>query len=263
MSRAAAASATKGAQKAALKDKAATHAADLAMGLTSTMKKQMAGDTLLCMVCHATTLGPKTACECPGGRTKPAADYDPKVELLAAAMARDKARKDAARGASAAQQGAVQAAKAKAKSEKDASDGLAELDISDIDMIDKEFEPGVKLGMSIVRNCVSAVAAEGAAADRKVQAGWVVRKVNGQDAPANKEKLMKLCAAAMKGGQILTITFQTPLEDDAPYFCKDCDKFLEASSFEGATNGLSEVLLQSNAGVQVCISCEEYADMFG
>ena len=146
MSRAAAASATKGAQKAALKDKAATHAADLAMGLTSTMKKQMAGDTLLCMVCHATTLGPKTACECPGGRTKPAADYDPKVELLAAAMARDKARKDAARGASAAQQGAVQAAKAKAKSEKDASDGLAELDISDIDMIDKEFEPGVKLG---------------------------------------------------------------------------------------------------------------------
>ena len=37
-----AASATKGAQKAALRDKAATHAADLAMGLTSTMKKRMA-----------------------------------------------------------------------------------------------------------------------------------------------------------------------------------------------------------------------------
>ena len=51
----AAATAAKGAQKAALKDKAEGHAADLAMGLTSTMKKAMAGDTLLCSVCGATT----------------------------------------------------------------------------------------------------------------------------------------------------------------------------------------------------------------
>ena len=181
MSRAAAATATKGAQKAALKEKAATHAADLAMGLTSTMKKQMAGDTLLCRACQATALGPKTVCECPGGRTKPAvriwdsnrapsrhrkthttspriararisvlqADYDAKVELLAAAMARDKTRKDAARGASAAQQASVQAAKAKNKAERDNSDALAELDLSALDMVDVVFEPGTKLGMSI------------------------------------------------------------------------------------------------------------------
>ena len=90
MSRAAAASATKGAQKAALKEKAETHAADLAMGLTSTMKKLMAADTLLCTVCQATQLGPKDKCNCPGGRSKPPADYDAKHELLAAAMAREK-----------------------------------------------------------------------------------------------------------------------------------------------------------------------------
>ena len=257
MSRAAAASATKGAQKAALKDKAATHAADLAMGLTSTMKKQMAGDTLLCMACHATTLGPKTVCECSGGRTKPVAGYDAKVELLAAAMARDKMRKDAARGESAAQQGAVQAAKAKSKEERNNIDSLAGLDLTSLDMVDVVFEPGVKLGMSIVKNCVSSVAAEGAAAEQKVQAGWVIRKVNGEDAPATKEKIMKLCASAMKSGQ-LTITFQTPLEEDARNYCKDCDKFLDTAAFDGATNGLD-----AGAGVQVCSSCEEYADMFG
>ena len=168
MSRAAAASATKGAQKAALKDKAASHAADLAMGLTSTMKKFMAADTLLCTACQATQLGPKDKCECPGGRSKPPADYDPKRELLAAAMARDKARKDQARGASAAQQGAVKAAKAKSKAEKDNVDPLAALDLSALDHVDVTFEAGAKLGLSIEKACVSAVAAGGAAEALKV-----------------------------------------------------------------------------------------------
>ena len=118
MSRAAAASATKGAQKAALKDKAASHAAGLAMGLTSTMKKFMAADTLLCTACQATQLGPKDKCECPGGWSKPPADYDPKRELLAAAMARDKARNDQARGASAAQQDAVKGCQGKEQGRK-------------------------------------------------------------------------------------------------------------------------------------------------
>lgn len=239
-----------------MKDKAATHAADLAMGLTSTMKKMMAGDSLLCMVCHATTLGPKTACECSGGRTKPAPDYDAKVELLAAATSRDKSRKDAARGASAAQQGAVQAAKAKNKAARDL-DGLADLDLTALDMVDVVFEPGVKLGMSIEKHCVKEVAAEGAAAEKKVQAGWVLRKVNGTDCPPSREKIMKLAAAAMKSGPV-TITFQTPLEDDVIYYCKDCDKFLAAEAFDGATNGLD-----AGVGIQVCVSCEEYGDMFG
>lgn len=254
MSRAAAATSQKGAQKAAMKDKAATHAADLAMGLTSTMKKLMASDTLLCMSCHATALGPKLSCGCPGGRTKPPADYDAKNELLAAAMAREKARKDGTRGAAAAQQGSVQAAKAKSKAERDNVDGLADLDLSSLDLVDVEFEPGVKLGMSIERNCVKEVAADGTAEQKKVRVGWVLRKVNGTEVPPSKEKIMQLCAKGMKSGN-LTITFQTPLDDDAPYYCKDCDKFLATDAFEGATNGPD-----AGPGVAVCVSCEEYAD---
>ena len=124
-------------------------------------------------------------------------------------------------------------------------------------MVDVVFEPGAKLGMSIEKHSVASVAEEGVAAQKQVKAGWVVRKVNGTDAPASKEKIMKLCASAMKAGN-LTITFQTPLDADAPYFCKDCDKFLAEDAFEGATNGID-----AGPGKRVCNSCEEYADMFG
>jgi hypothetical protein len=259
MSRAAAATATKGAQKAALKEKAASHAADLAMGLTSTMKKLMAADVLLCTACQATQLGPKDKCECPGGRTKPPADYDPKHELLAAAMAREKARKDQTRGASAAMQGSVQAAKAKNKAEKDTVDSLAALDLSALDHVEVTFEAGAKLGMSIERTCVSAVAEGGTADGLKVKVGWVIRKINGESAGGNKTAIMKQAAKAMKEGK-LDITFQTPLDDGGgcDHYCIGCDKFVEADKFEGATNGLD-----AGPGKQTCYSCEEYADMFG
>lgn len=167
-------------------------------------------------------------------------------------MAREKARKDGTRGAAAAQQGSVQAAKAKSKAERDNVDGLADLDLSSLDLVDVEFEPGVKLGMSIERNCVKEVAADGTAEQKKVRVGWVLRKVNGTEVPPSKEKIMQLCAKGMKSGN-LTITFQTPLDDDAPYYCKDCDKFLATDAF--ATNGPD-----AGPGVAVCVSCEEYAD---
>lgn len=255
MSRAAAATASKGAQKVALKEKAATHAGDLAMGLTSTMKKLMAGDTLICMVCRATTMGSGAGpgkCECPGGRSKPAADYDAKVELLEAAVGREKTRKDAVKGASAAQQGSVQAAKEKKKADKEL-DGLADLDLGSFDMVEITFEPG-KLGMGLEKNAVCSIADGGAAAALKVRVGWVVRKVNGDDAPPNKAAIMKLAAAAMKAGQ-LTFTFQQPLED-GQHHCVGCDKFIDAAQFDGATNDL-----EAGPGKQTCYSCEEYAEM--
>ena len=138
--RAAATTARKGDQKAALKEKAETHAADLAMGLTSTMKKAMAGDTLICIVCRATALGPITACGCVGGRTRPATGYDCKVELLAAALERQRVSKMTKMAESAAKQGSVQAAKAKSRADKEQD--AAELDLSTQDMIDVVFEPG-------------------------------------------------------------------------------------------------------------------------
>ena len=253
MSRAAAATASKGAQKAALKDKAATHAADLAMGLTATMKKAMAGDLLLCMACRATQLGPLSVCGCVGGRTKPPSGYDAKIELLAAAMERQKIATKSKMAAGAAQQPSVQAAKAKSKAEKEHD--AANLDLSTQDMVDVDFEPG-KLGMSIEKNCVSGVADDGAAAALKVLLGWVIRKINGEDMPANRAVIMKQAAAAMKAGK-LTITFQCPLEDGL-HHCTACDKFVGESEFEGATKGLD-----AGPGKQVCAGCEEYGDMFG
>jgi len=256
MSRAAAATAAKGAQKSALKEKASTHAADLAMGLTSTMKKLMAGDTLICIVCRATTMGDGSGpgkCECPGGRTKPAPDYDPKVELLAAATGREQARKDVKKGESAAQQGAVLAAKEKKKANKEL-DSLADLDLGSFDMVDIAFEPG-KLGMGLERHAVCSVAEGGAAEALKVRVGWVVRKVNGEDVEGkDKAAIMKLAATAMKKGD-LTITFQQPIEDGT-HHCIGCDKFIDAEQFTGATKDLA-----TGPGQQTCYSCEEYADL--
>ena len=139
-------------------------------------------------------------------------------------------------------------------------DGLEDLDLGAMalaarsDMKSAAFEPGAKLGFALERNAVCRVADGEAAAAAGVCVGWVVRQVNGAEAPANKAALMKAAAAAMKGGPV-TLTFQTPAEAGAQ-FCKDCDKFVEAASFDGAQ-------LEKGPGKQVCSSCEEYAEMFG
>jgi len=252
MSRAADLANRKGGQKAALAEKNASHAADLAMGLTSTMQKAIKGDTLLCTVCGATALGPMTACQCTGGRSKPDGGYDTKRQLLDAAQARSKESQKAKMNAGAANQGAVAAAKAKAKLDK--GNDAADLDLSTQDLCEITFAPG-KLGMSIEKNCACAVAEGGNAAQLKVQAGWVIRKVNGEDVAPTKEAIMKAAGAAMKKGE-LKITFQFPLEEGQQH-CSACDKFVEAAEFEGASVGLD-----AGPGKQVCASCEEYGDMF-
>jgi hypothetical protein len=137
------------------------------------MQKAIKADTLLCTVCGATALGPKTACECVGGRSKPAGDYNTKQQLLYAAQARSEESKRAKMNAGAANQGAVAAAKAKAKLAQ--GNDAAELDLSTQDLCEITFAPG-KLGMSIEKNCACAVAEGGNAAQLKVQAGWVIRK---------------------------------------------------------------------------------------
>jgi len=100
------------------------------------------------------------------------------------------------------------------------------------------------------------VAADGAAAAAKVEAGWVIRKVGNADAPPQKQAIMKLAAAAIKAGQ-LKMTFQFALEA-GQHHCSACDKFIDGGEFDGATNGLD-----AGPGKQVCASCEEYGDMFG
>ena len=197
-----------------------------------------------------------TACECPGGRTKNFDGETQKRLLLAAALERQKLSQKQKMAAGAAAQSSVRQEKEKRKAAKDTADALAELDLSAMDMVEVTFEPG-KLGMSIEKNGVKDVAPDGAAAAAAVKAGWVIRKVGEEDAPPDKGKIMRLCAAAMKGGGKLTITFQMPLEEGHQH-CSACDKFLDPVEFDGATNGL-----ETGAGTQVCCSCEEYGDMFG
>uniref|UniRef100_A0A7S4ETR7 Uncharacterized protein n=1 Tax=Chrysotila carterae TaxID=13221 RepID=A0A7S4ETR7_CHRCT len=254
MSRAAASNASKAAQKEMLKEKAAQREAALAMGLTKDMQKAISADTLLCTVCGASQLGPDTQCTCKGGRTRPPEGYDATVQLLAAAKARHAANVKAKMGASAAKQASVQAAKAKKREAKD-TDGLAELDLSTIDYCEVEFLPGAKLGMSIEKNAVSAVAdaAGGQAAALGVKVGWLIRRVNGVDVPADRTAIIKATAASMKAGPV-KITFQIQLEDNT-YACVSCDKFVHADEFDGDQ-------LELGPGKHMCRGCAEFADMF-
>ena len=146
----------------------------------------------------------------------------------------------------------MQKAKLSAKAGKGLDD-LSGLDLSEIDFVDVDFEPG-KLGFAIERNAVISVTEGGQAAEKKVKPGWVIRKVQGEEAPTDKAKLMKMVAATLKAGPI-TLTFQSPLEDGTHY-CKDCDKFVPAVDFEDGA-------LDDGPGKQVCYSCAQYADMFG
>ena len=239
--------------KAQMKEKANQKEWELANGITKPVKQAMNADKLLCMECKATQLGP-TKCECVGGRRPPTGGYaesaQGQLDLAAAAKVRLSAQSVATKAAQAAAQGSVQKAKEKAKAGK-LVDDLGNLDLSQLDFMEIEFHPG-KLGFSIERNAVTAVTEGGPADEKKVKVGWVIRKVQGEDAPSDKAKLMKMAAAAMKQGPT-TFVFQTPLEDDT-HFCKDCDKFVSIADFDDGA-------LDAGPGKQVCYSCSEYADM--
>ena len=113
------------AEKAQAKaDQAATaerKAKEAALGLNSVMKKAIQGDVLLCTVCGATQMGP-AICECKGGRTKPAADYPGYAELIAAANARQAAKRQAEKLEVAKHQGSVAATREKQKAARGAVD---------------------------------------------------------------------------------------------------------------------------------------------
>jgi len=237
--------------KALMKEKASQRDWELAHGITKPVRQGMNADSLLCMECKATQLGP-VKCECVGGRRPPTGGYaespEGLLDLAAAAKERLAAQSAATRAAQAAQQSAVQKAKAQTKAGKLLDDST--LDLSQLDSVEVEFEPG-KLGFSIERNVVSAVAEGGPAAEKKVAAGWVIRKVQGEEVPPDKAKLMKMAAVAMKKGPT-TFVFQMPLEEGT-HHCKDCDKFVAADDFDAGA-------LDAGPGKQVCYSCSQYAE---
>ncbi|KAG1661445.1 hypothetical protein FOA52_006808 [Chlamydomonas sp. UWO 241] len=253
MSRAADLANRKGEQKANLKEKNALKEAHLAIGLTNDMKKLIVGDTLVCSVCWATTMGPKTACECPGGRTKPTADYDPAEALVIAAKARSKLAGTEKRLTQSKSQAAVQKDKEKKKG---GADDLADLDLSTFtaDLVEKEFE-AKPLGFSIVRNAVSAVSDEGQAKALGVKVGWLIKMVGTDEAPQSKDGIMKLAAVGIKSGSV-KFTFQTP-DPERPddLCCRECQKFLDREEFEAKE-------IAKGPGKTLCSTCYEFAGLF-
>lgn len=253
MSRAAASKASKESGKAnrALKDE--QKAREKSLGLTSTIKQVIGADVLLCKGCGATQLGP-VKCECPGGRAKPAADDDGLEELIAAAKTRmlsvsAEVRADNMRKSEAVAKGR---ANTKAAREDAANDLNAEYYGDDgVEMFQVvEFE-AAKLGMEIEKNAVTKIT-EGQAKGLKVEAGWVIHRVNGVDVQPEKKAIGKAIASGMKEGPV-KIGFRMPLTDGF-HHCAACNKFFATDSFDSAQ-------FSKGPGVQMCTGCEEFADM--
>ena len=234
MSRAAALADRKGSQKAAIAAKKDEHAADLAIGLNSTMAKLIKGDELLCTGCGATTMGPTVKCVCPGGRQKPDADYCCKLQLIEAAKARGAILKANALKEQARKQDEVSGARSKKR------DGLGQIDL-DIELQGDGVEMNVvvefpigKLGLSLERTCVSNITGE----------------------PALEKGVKKLVARIFREQKagVVPFKFRTPIVAGFSH-CTQCDKFVDDKDFDPPQ-------LAKGPGRQMCAGCEEFSGMF-
>lgn len=253
MSRAAASKASKELGKANAALKAERKEYEKSCGLNGTIKLAIGADVVLCKTCGATQLGP-TKCECPGGRVKLPADDDGLAELVAAAKVRILASQAQGRAESMLNATAVskQRANNKAAREDAAGDMNAEYYGDDgVEIFNiVEFEVA-KLGMEIEKNVITKIT-EGQAAELKVEAGWVIHRVDGEDVVPDKKAIAKAISGAMKKGPV-KIGFRVPLTADFTH-CAACNKFLAVGSFD-------EGQLAKGPGVQMCPGCEEFADM--
>lgn len=255
MSRQAASQAAKKDQKAALAEKNAEKERLAALGMTPGLKKLIGTDILLCTECGATQLGP-IKCECKGGKRKPAPDFEPIPQLIAAAKAREATQKAQDMKANANQQ--AQVAKDREKRR-----GAAEADKNDLNVEHQgdgievlqivEFPVG-KLGMDIEANCVSKVGESPSnAAELGVKKGWVISKVNDTFVGNKKAAIIKEVAKEMKLGPV-KFGFRVPIIDGYA-FCGNCDKYQAADSFSEGQ------IAEKGPGKQICAGCEEFADM--
>jgi len=255
MSRAAAMQSNKKEQKAAIGAKNDEKDRLAALGMTPAWKKAVGEDTVLCMECGATTMGP-TKCECKGGRKKPGADDEPIPHLLAAAKARLASGKaeDLAENARNAGQVAKGRAAHKAAKEDERNDLTTELQGDGGNEIVQIVEfPVGKLGMDIEGNAICKLGdAPSAAADLGVKVGWIIHSINGDNVGAKKSVIVKAAVAAMKLGPV-KFGFRVPLVLGYN-FCKACDKFQAPDQFE-------EDQVSQGHGKMLCSGCADFADM--
>ena len=124
-------------------------------------------------------MGPTTQCHCPGGKSKPDANFDPDALLLAAAKARHALNKDADKKTKLAGQSAIAGGRAKKREEKSQIDHDLELqgDLGNEVHVKAEFPVG-KLGCDLEKAAVTKVADDGNAHDLGVKKGWVIASVD-------------------------------------------------------------------------------------
>jgi len=253
MSRAATSLQKKHDQKAAMALKKAEDDKNKALGLTSTVAKQIKGDTVLCIICHATAMGPKK-CECTGGRTRPGADYDPMPDLIQAANERHTIQTAAKRAEAAKHQGAVAKDREKNRAAKDQIDMTEVQGDGGTEMVVAVEFPVGKLGMDIDKNAVVKVHDEGSASEGKVKPGWIIQQVNDVPVAAKKEAIIKAITTIFKGQKPATLKFRVPV-GDGYWYCRQCDKFIEEKEFDSAQ-------IEAGPGKMMCAGCEEFAEMF-
>lgn len=255
MSRAATAQAAKKDQKAAIAEKNSEKERLAALGLTSVLKKAIGADVLLCTECGATQMGP-AACECKGGKKKPAPDYECIPQLIAAAKARERVGQVEERKEAAQRQGQVAKDREKRREEKEADsrDFSKEFQGDGVEILQIVEFPVGKLGMDIEGSSVCKVGdPPSSAGELGVRVGWVIQQVNGTPVRPKKAAIIKEVAACMKQGPV-KFGFRVPITEGFHY-CGNCDKFQDAASFD------SGQLADKGPGKQMCSGCEEFADM--
>lgn len=257
MSRSADAASQKKDQKAAMSAKKDRKAELLAMGLTSTMKKLIGDDKLLCTACGATAMGP-TKCECKGGVSRPGPDFEDMPQLIDAAKARGDTEKVEQQKVNLQKQAEISQERGKRKEARGELDLHTEYDEVDGVELRQMFEfPVGKLGMDIERNIVTKVDAGGSAADLGIKCGWVITEVNRDPVPAEKKAIISAISKVFKNERKpCSIRFRCPLAENDTWFCFRCEKFLETGAFDAEMEGKSHAQ-------RGCSSCEECADMFG
>ena len=168
-----------------------------------------------------------------------------------AALARLAADKSVVLKESAKNQGSVAAQRAKKKAEAGVLDHSLQLQGGDTDLQVVVPFPIGKLGMSLERNCVSAVTGE-PAEQLGVKKGWVLLQVNGTDVPKKKEAIAKLIMQVFKEQKIgeVEFVFSAPSMEGFSY-CRACDKFVKDEDYNASQ-------LEEGPGKQMCYSCEEF-----
>ena len=274
MSRAVAATKQKAQQKAAMAEGRDRKADLLSMGLTSTMKKAIGEDKLLCIRCGATTKGfggdpavPEsclTKCICSGGADRPPAGYEETPQLIAAAQARHAAVQAVQRQENLKKQGAIANERGKKKDAKTQAE-LAELDAEYEGISGVEIAQTVELyhttrpGLDFEKKCVSKVVKDGQAEEQGIKVGWVVEKVNdlilgALNGGVAKKKILVEITKSFKAKEKVILKMRSALTEEYAY-CWMCDKFVEGKEF-----GKEEA--QKGEGIKMCWQCEETADMF-